>query len=196
MKYLFVAMLSLFCIQSFAGDNSVYAEVVAIEAADTSTVPAVTPTTVPAVTTNTAVTTTVSTQSTWSYIVANVFEVIDPILKAALMTLASCVLVVVAKHFNIQVTAAQQQIVANAAQIGVAKAEAWADAHKDTPSSNAKLNYAVNAVKTIAGTDIVKNYTNDQLSHYVEHAVYTLFNQTDPNTVTTTTVVTEPKPIV
>lgn len=146
----------------------------------------------PAVTSNTDVKTTVETQPTWSYIVSNVMVILDPVIKVALTTLASCVLVVVAKHFNMQISATQQDMVRNAAATAVAKAEVWADAHAATPSSNDKLNYAVNAVKVVAGSDVVKGYTNDQLSHYVEEAVLKAFGQPDP-IVQPDPVVTPPK---
>lgn len=145
---------------------------------------------VTAVTTSVVVPTPV-TESVWTYILANVLDVFQTVVKTLILTMVLATLTVVAKHFNLTVTAKQQEIVTNAVNTAVTSTEAWATAHKDVPSSNDKLNYAINAARVIAGTDIAKNYTSTQLSHMVEEAVYHLFGQTDPNDpVTETTVVT------
>lgn len=125
-------------------------------------------------------TTTVTTQSAWQYIASNILSILAVPITVITAALANCVLVAIAKKFNISINSEQHDMVSKLAGTAVTKAEAWADAHKDSPSSNDKLNYAVQALRTVAGSDIAKKYTNEQLAHYVEEAVYKTFNQPIP----------------
>lgn len=125
--------------------------------------------------------TTVTTQAWYVTVAANILSIFQAVITTLAITVATLAFGAVARHFNIQTTVAQQDMVRDAATSAVAKTEAWADAHKDAPSSNDKLNYAIKAIRVIADNSTVKTFTNDQLSHYVEEAVYKMFNQTDPS---------------
>ncbi len=171
--------------------------VIYIQATTAPTAPTANPAVAPAPTSKTDASASTSSQSTWSYIGSNVFIVLEPIIKVLIAALVANLVLVITQHFNIQVSSGEVSILQNAATAAVSKAEAWADAHKDAPSSNAKLNYAIQAMRAIADQPTVKQYTNDELAHYVEEAVYKLFKQPDPNVLIPGQVLsTDPTPTV
>lgn len=119
--------------------------------------------------------------STIMYVVSNILAILAVPVAAGISALIHCILAAVLAKFKLQINQQQQDVLTGAAETAVAKAEAWATAQKDTPSGNAKLNFAVSTMRDmITGTSLGQT-TNSHLSHYVEEAVYKLFNQVDPN---------------
>lgn len=126
-------------------------------------------------------------QSAWSYILSNVVTILAAPIATIIAALVSILLTMLAKKFNIQIKQDQHDLITSYATTGVMRAEAWAASKKDKPSNSDKLNFAVGAIRDLMATDMGKTFTNDQLAHYAEHAVYKAFNQPDPNEPATET---------
>lgn len=134
-----------------------------------------------------------TTQSPGMTIFYNILSTFAVAIGAALTALVMAVLTLLAKKFGIQLTQVEQDTVTGVMDTSVHKAEAWAAAHAAIPSSNDKLNFAIQTARSLLSSDLAKKYTNEQLAHYAEESVYKAFNQTAPvaSTSSTTSVTTE-----
>jgi len=131
-------------------------------------------------------TTTSTTQSAVLYILTNALSVLAVPIATILTALISILLVTIAKHFNIKISQAEHDLVTDYSNTAIMRAEAWAANRKDVPSGNDKLNFAVGAMRDLMNTSMGKTFTNEQLAHYAEQAVYKTFNQPLPGVTTTT----------
>lgn len=137
-------------------------------------------------------TTTSTTQSAVLYILTNALSVLAVPIATILTTLVSVLLITIAKKFNLQISQQEHDLITGYANTGITRAEAWADSKVNTPSSNDKLNFAVGAMRDLMNTSMGKTFTNEQLAHYAEEAVYKTFNQVDPNDAATPATPTTP----
>ncbi len=131
------------------------------------------------------------TQSVWSFLLSNIITILAVPIATGLSALAAALLATILKKFNIQINTAQQAAITDAATTGIHSAEAWAANKATTPSANDKLNFAIQATKSLLSTDVAKGVTDVTIAHYIEEAVYKTFNMVDPNDVVP--VVTPPK---
>jgi hypothetical protein len=123
-----------------------------------------------------------ATQSILMAWVTNVLTVLAVPLAALVSALLLQIVALVAKKYHLQVSDQVQQHLYDTAETAVHKAEAWAASKKDVPTSSEKMNFALKSFRNIAELPAVKKYTDEQLSHYVEEAVFHLFNKDAPAT--------------
>lgn len=120
------------------------------------------------------------TQSPVLYVVTNILAILAVPIAAGIGALVHIILSLVIKKYNLQISQQNQELITDASHTAVMRAEAWSENQKDKPSSSDKLNMAVQTVRSVLGSPIAKDFTDHQLSHFVEEAVYKLFNQSVP----------------
>lgn len=110
-------------------------------------------------------------QSVVRYIWTNVLDVGVPIVATGLTALVFGILGAVLKKFNIQISQETHKHLEDVAETAVHRVEAWAKNQASTPSTNDKLNFGVQTLHSLLDNPIAKQYTQEELAHYIEEAV-------------------------
>lgn len=120
------------------------------------------------------------TVSSTSAILSTIVTIFAGVLGTLVSGLVTLILALLAKKFNVQLSANTTAVVKDAAGHAVLAVEEWAEKQKGGVTANEKLNKALQITRAIAGTDIAKQYTDEALVHVIEGKLHEMLNGLAP----------------